>query len=536
MNRTSYPQEIQNLICICESERFSDPAAVIDSAEKIHSYADEICDTSLAGYSDFCIGDAYFTKCDSEDCMRYINAAIQELHSASEWQLLGECYNLFGILCEHQGNVSDAIESYSQAILLVENHHLNVLGTMVHANLSNLLHKGGDNETALKEVLECRKYLARITEDDRYDYLPIQIQINIARTYVYLKQKDKASEELQLLERMFDSKPEQAKDFDYYLLYLSYFDLCHDTDNESLALEKAIRSFHNCEYKVDYLDDCIEFMRYLKRKNNYVLLKELVKEMDQSTTSNDFTDTLMNIQDYKIALLQHEGRWGALLDELRNYHSLSLKHKRQVYNVTKVMMDMRYTLAESEKTNFMLQKRLGTDELTGIANRQRLNDISDKFFDSALENRLYLGVEMLDIDNFKQINDTYGHQIGDLCLCTLADAMKAIEDSDIFCARYGGDEFTILFQNLSDEDIRQTTEQLRKKLVEYTSSRNLPEFTISQGICNRVPVFYNRIWDFTSLADKALYIAKRTGRNNIIILHQENDIYEYPEAIYKRND
>ena len=536
MNRTNYPQEIQNLISKCESERFSDPSAVIASAEKLHSYADEICDTALAGYSDFCIGDAYFTKCDSEDCMRYINAAIQELYTASEWQLLGECYNLFGILCEHQGNVSGAIESYSQAIILVDKYALNVLGTMVHANLANLLHKGGDNDSALDEVLKCRTFLAKIDDDPRYEYLPVQIQINIARAYVYLMQKDKAANELRILENMYDKSPEQPRDFDYFLLYLSYYDLCHDTDNEQIALDKVVNSFKECEYKVDYLDDCIELMRYLKRKANYALLKELVKEMEQATTANDFTDTLMNIEDYKIAIMQHEGRWGSLLDELRNYHSMSLKHKKQVYNVTKLMMDMRYTIAESEKTNFMLQERLRTDDLTGISNRQRLNDVSDKFFDSALDNRLYLGVEMLDIDNFKQINDTYGHQVGDLCLCVLADAMKSIEDTNVFCARYGGDEFIILYKNLSDDDIKHIIKQLRKKLVELTSSRNLPEFTISQGICNRVPVFYNRIWDFTSLADKALYIAKRTGRNNHVLLHYDKDIYDYPEADFSRFD
>ncbi|SFK95773.1 diguanylate cyclase (GGDEF) domain-containing protein [Lachnospiraceae bacterium KH1T2] len=520
----NYPEKIQNLIKLCNEERFSSPRSVIDYAEELHLYADSICDSALAGYADFSIGDAYFTQCDSENCMRYINAAMKELFAAADWQLLGECYNLFGILCEHQGNISGAIESYSQANILIERYSLYVLGAMVHANYSTLLHKGGDDLSALEEILICNKYIKHIQNDDHYAYLPIQIQINTIRIYISLMQKKRAAEELAKLEEMFAARPEQSYEVDYYLMRLMYSDLCKDEMEEKRCLDNMMQALHECEYKVDYLDDCTELMTYLKRKNRYDLIRVVLKELEGVTSSNDFADTLMTFSGFRCDLLQHEGRWSDLLDELRHYRRLSDTHKKSLYNVMKIMMETHQSLLETEKANFALQKRLGTDELTKLANRKRLNEESDKLFESAKKNELFLGVEMLDIDNFKQINDTYGHQTGDNCLQALADAMRSIENPKVFCARYGGDEFQILFTNCSDDEISVTTTDLRNKLSEILSALSLPPITISQGICNNIPTDSNRLWDFTSIADRALYEAKKLGRDTTVLIHEPDDL------------
>ncbi|MCR5527324.1 MAG: GGDEF domain-containing protein [Lachnospiraceae bacterium] len=519
-----YPEKIQYLIKQCTEERFSSPELVIKYAEEIHIYADSICDSALAGHADFFIGDAYFTQCDSENCMRYINAAMQELFVAADWQLLGECYNLFGILCEHQGNISGAIESYSQANILIERYGLYILGSMVHANYSTLLHKGGDNESALEEILICRKYVNQIQDNDHYAYLPIQIQINIIRIYICLLQKSSAQREIDKLEEMYKARPEQPYEIDYYLMRLMYSDLCKDNAAEKDCLDDIMQALHDCEYKVDYLDDCTELMQYLKRKGRYDLIRVVIKELESVTSSNDFTDTLMTISGFRCDVLQHEGRWSDLLDELRHYRSLSDNHKKKLYSVLKIMMETRQNLLATEAANFALQKRLGTDELTKLANRQRLNEESDRLFESARKNELFLGVEMLDIDNFKQINDTYGHQTGDRCLLALADAMRSIENQKIFCARYGGDEFQILFANCSDDEISMTTTDLRNKLSEKLSSMSLPSITISQGICNNIPSDSNRLWDFTSIADRALYEAKRLGRDTTVLIHEPDEL------------
>lgn len=519
MNRSQYPDEINNLINKCNDERFSNPDLVIEYSEQIHSYADKLSDTALAGLADFYIGDAYFTKCNSTDCMRHINAAIKELYAASEWQQLGECYNLLGILCEHQGNFSGAIESYSDAINLIDRYELNVLGTMVYANYSNLLHKSGDNEAALSAILACSSYCNGIGDDPHYSYLPIQIQISIAKIYIYLWMKDESTREIAKLEQMYAERPEQPHELDYYYLKLIYSDLIHDEKLEEIALKELIDTFLACEYKVDYLDECIGMMEYFKRKGRYDLLRTVLSVLRKVMGDNDFTDTLINISGFRIDLLQHEGRWGSLLEEYRNYRNLSIRHKKQVISVLHVLMDIKRNLKESEQVNFLLQKRIGTDALTGLANRQQLTDISGLFFESALKNDLYFGVEMLDIDFFKLVNDTYGHHVGDECLCAIADVLKSISSESLFCSRYGGDEFMILYKNHSDEDITRISKKIRSQLSSSLLAKNLPEITISQGICNSIPKAFNKVWDFSSEADSALYKVKKNGRNGTMILH-----------------
>jgi diguanylate cyclase (GGDEF)-like protein len=116
-----------------------------------------------------------------------------------------------------------------------------------------------------------------------------------------------------------------------------------------------------------------------------------------------------------------------------------------------------------EKENQILLERSETDPLTQLSNRLRLNDYSEEVFADCVENQMSLAVEILDIDDFKGFNDTYGHQTGDECLVKVAQILKTMEEEHgAFVARYGGDEFMLIYTDITKEQASEYAEELRR--------------------------------------------------------------------------
>lgn len=175
-----------------------------------------------------------------------------------------------------------------------------------------------------------------------------------------------------------------------------------------------------------------------------------------------------------------------------------------------------------EIENRMLQQKSETDALTGLANRFRLNEYSEESFQRALDKQHYFAVEILDIDFFKQYNDNYGHQQGDICIRRIAAAIKSMErHGDVFCARYGGDEFILIYEGYSKDQVYALAEELKQNIMEldikHEFSQVASAVTISQGICCDIPKEENKVWDYLHTADIMLYKGKKISRNSIHI-------------------
>ncbi len=177
------------------------------------------------------------------------------------------------------------------------------------------------------------------------------------------------------------------------------------------------------------------------------------------------------------------------------------------------------------RENLRLQTESTTDELTQLPNRRMLNMVAEKAFENAYNNQTLFGFEILDIDFFKQVNDSYGHQYGDECLVDIASVIRRLVAGDerLFAARYGGDEFCILYNNMTDEEIKATALKLRQDILDLkkpSPGSDVSEYlTISQGIRNSIPRMRNRPWDYMFTADDALYRVKNKKKGEILLLH-----------------
>ena len=162
-----------------------------------------------------------------------------------------------------------------------------------------------------------------------------------------------------------------------------------------------------------------------------------------------------------------------------------------------------------------------TDALTGLLNRRAFDAEMVKATENAELAQEYLSLLMIDIDNFKQVNDTHGHLVGDKVIRFIATQLsKNVKGRDIV-ARVGGEEFAILLPNTQLENARILAESIRNKieksqLKRMDNSKSLGSITISVGAtCYLRSESTN---DFFHRADKALYRSKHAGRNKVSIL------------------
>ena len=187
-------------------------------------------------------------------------------------------------------------------------------------------------------------------------------------------------------------------------------------------------------------------------------------------------------------------------------------------NVIEVAQDLKlYIDALTKKINDYSTKAY-QDGLTKVFNRNFLEEKQHEIFLKYKLSQTPLGIIMLDIDNFKQINDTYGHDIGDLVLVTLAKTIKhLLRKNDIFI-RYGGEEFLILLDDTELEDTYLIAEKIRKAIENtkvHTPNGDI-KFTISLGITT-LKEEDNSLFDAIKRADENLYKAKKSGKNRVIL-------------------
>lgn len=524
MKFIKYEGEIYDLLLLTQSKRFTDPEAVIAYAEKITAYAEKMKDIELLGFAYFCMGDAYYTLSDCDNCFTFINQAMQELNAAQSWEKLGECYNLLGLLFSHQGNMTSALDSYYEAIELIEIHQLDFIGAMVYENYSELCDRTDNKEEALQKVLISKEYVMRIPDHPRWRDLTTAILVTTIKSYMRLGDIIAARKQLDELNTLLKDYPEETAAFDVQLMNLL---LAHAEKNEKMEvyyLDSAMEAFIKCVYRIDYFWSAVALLFYLEDKKNDMLLEAVIKLLESSLEGKEFPDLQFRIYKFKIALLQRKQRKDELLRALLEYCQYADCQKVLTNRSMYMLIALRNSLKQIKRTNDMLVEKAETDPLTGIANRRKLTDIMDQYFEEAYHKRVTLGIEMIDIDQFKQINDTYGHHIGDDCLIAVAEALKKVAVDSIRIARYGGDEFFMLYLDQENSQIGKVCEQLNENIRALLLSRQLPRFTISQGICNRIPDGLNKVWDFTSLADQALYAAKKNSGDKIVIIQHSNDL------------
>lgn len=161
------------------------------------------------------------------------------------------------------------------------------------------------------------------------------------------------------------------------------------------------------------------------------------------------------------------------------------------------------------------------DSLTQLYNKKYFVDILSKEFSFARRNNQDLSLMMIDIDHFKQMNDTHGHVAGDVVLKAVGQYLQKHLRLENTACRFGGEEFAVILRNVNGEQAFHIAERLRKEIEtsKVVFKQKELSITISIGISTLSDEHYDTIEDFIQSADEALYEAKEKGRNRTIHKH-----------------
>lgn len=200
--------------------------------------------------------------------------------------------------------------------------------------------------------------------------------------------------------------------------------------------------------------------------------------------------------------------------------------------VAKMIKEREALRRELEEKNVQLEKMAATDPLTGLYNRRHFGRVLDQLFAETQRYDKDLACVMIDLDAYKQLNDTMGHQVGDQLLVMAGKVIGANMRRMDIAARYGGDEFVLLLPNASGEEAASVATRIRDEF--NTSSAAVlgreAGVTMSIGIASLKVTGANAGDQLIARADAALYRAKEAGRNRITIVGPPDPTTRAPAA------
>jgi diguanylate cyclase (GGDEF)-like protein len=207
-----------------------------------------------------------------------------------------------------------------------------------------------------------------------------------------------------------------------------------------------------------------------------------------------------------------------LLTRLKS--ALRLKHEMDIRKARE--RELEELAARLAAANATLQQISRVDSLTGLANRRYLDSFMKSEWRRAIRQRQPVSILMIDIDCFKAFNDSLGHPAGDACLKRVAGAIrKVLHRPSDFVARYGGEEFMLVLLDTEPEGAAHVAELIRRAVEElaipHPASSAGDHVTVSIGVATGRPAFETRPDETIGVADRALYAAKRDGRNRVVL-------------------
>ena len=282
------------------------------------------------------------------------------------------------------------------------------------------------------------------------------------------------------------------------------------------SLQEATRSLKEVIYKQGTL------------KNSIAESKNSVKNMmnafvDRLNAMVNTTDTYQHKMDDFASEISHATDTAQvskiinnIIGETRAVQSEAVKSRDIIVAAQKEVMEAEIKIKDLESKLAHMSELVREDQLTGSLNRRGMDDIFEREADRADRRNSPLCVAMLDLDNFKRLNDTHGHAAGDEALVHLVRIVKQTLRSIDTIARYGGEEFVIIMPETDIEEAAQAMTRVQRELTKHFFTSDLKRLfiTFSAGVALRGP--HEPQEALIKRADKAMYAAKQAGKNRVV--------------------
>lgn len=322
---------------------------------------------------------------------------------------------------------------------------------------------------------------------------------------------------LRLLNMLMDSTGELLAEDRWIGIQI---DKLRETISKPLDLQVIEQAEH-------YLEEITQRQEIVKRSLSEAkstlkqMIAALITNIDGlSDTTGEYQDKIEQYSD-KISKTEDIGvlnqLLGLIMEETRQMQKDALSYRNDFLAAQAKVSSAQNKINQLEAELHQMGEKVHEDHLTGILNRRGLDNAFEREASRSARHQVSLCFALLDIDNFKQLNDTHGHKVGDDALVYLVESIKETTRPEDIVSRYGGEEFVILLPNTRIDEAAQVLSRIRRNLTKkfFLNENKRILITFSAGVAQFQSGESQE--DVFKRADEALYRAKKGGKNQIVM-------------------
>jgi diguanylate cyclase (GGDEF)-like protein len=520
-------------------EYSSDPVRQIKELKKLLKEAHDSGNIHYIGCCYQLLAAAYKSVENNKNLFASALKALTFLKHTDDHKMIANAYTGLGVAYFDQENYQLALANYDKAYEIIRRHRITGVNRIIVLNdLATVYSAMGDYKTGIYYLTECLEQTKKESPDGAPELLAVTL--NLSDSLIYDRRPAEAVKAL-----------EDAKNWAAKVEYKTY--ICAYYVKYAMA-EYGLK--HKKQF-VKYLDKALELKGELSDAywvyEDFGRIEHMLLEcgdIQRAQTVVDMikaycgrNDTTMDRLLLNSTMADFYKSTGQPDKAVVYYEQLEKLYKDRTNELKQVQLNIHKSMKAADSAISRLNKmileseeRAKTDPLTGLLNRSAMIRTGGEFIEAASEMKKKVGAIFIDIDCFKECNDTYGHARGDEIIKEVADLCRKEESDTVRFARYGGDEFLGMTLGLSDTAVAAIAKRISKNLREADiPNEKSPlggRLTVSVGIVN-VPVTdrTDTMIRIANYADKAVYHSKRSGKNCIHMLdwaHMENDGKEGP--------
>lgn len=468
-----------------------------------------------------------FKEKDLIRAVRLAQDAVQLFKICGDDMAYARGINFLGVVYSNMGDETMAVDYYLEGLEFSKKKGLNSVISLFYNNIGSKYQELGQHKKAIfyfEKAIEAQQHEDAIKHEKYWDNMFVYT-LNMALSHQRMGDNEKAAYYLEEVDKIREKS--QCRGFEISVL-VSKCSIYWEQGKYEFVKEHLDELMELCQGQRvvrDYVQNVQEVAALLQKTQQYEYWKRLLEDVEETTNQ-------YNMIYYRIISVEMWMEYYYACGEVDRYNELCVKYvqlcreQKEVENRERGQtLDIRIALRKKEEENRAAEAKAQTDALTRLGNRYALEKECKRLVQEAVryDNRIAVGI--IDIDCFKQVNDTYGHNIGDEYLCKVADVLKNAIDGHGKIYRFGGDEFVVLISEGDYGTVERIAKRIRRKIIEASienkNSILSDLLTISQGYACFRPEEGECIASLLEHADAALYKAKDDGRDGYHIILED---------------
>lgn len=470
----------------------------------------------------FCRGEAFFRQGDYLEAERILNECVVDCHIELPYDLLAKCHNLIGLINIAMGQELLSLENYLAALDYAVKSGDNAQKVVTLLNIAWLYRDLEDYNKALEHCYKAQDILYSDENDFTVYNLEILLYTYIGQLHFKNNDPEKACEAIRLIEESKSKNPTLFYDVPVLNLFVRYYHYIKDNDKLQETIDTLIKFTRNQDDFIEFSESFLDIVEYIitfSQKNARRFMDALHINID----SFSIYFLQLRLQRLEVMYAEKYSDEEAFLQACGKYIRMESKYNSNICYSKLCSLQRLELLKNIQKERQLYFEQSRQDLMTGLLNKVSFEEMIERMLTSRTTNLpAACTLVVLDLDNFKKVNDTLGHINGDKIILAVARSLTKVFGENALLGRVGGDEFAAFLPNsYSSQDVFQQAIELQHEfaatpdVIDITENHDI-KISISVGIMFDIntPLDYENAF---KRADKQLYLAKASGKNIICI-------------------